>query len=45
MFLYIEDQIGGPSQIRVFDKAGKPQGLVPILPVSSIRSDGAVERR
>jgi prolyl oligopeptidase len=35
-FLYVEDQIGGPSQIRVFDKAGKPEGLIPILPVSSI---------
>ena len=35
-FLYVEDQIGGPSQIRVFDKAGKPQGVVPILPVSAI---------
>lgn len=35
-FIYVEDQIGGPSQIRVFDGAGKPQGLVPILPVSAI---------
>jgi len=35
-FIYVEDQIGGPSQIRVFDYAGKPQGLVPILPVSAI---------
>ena len=35
-FLYVEDQIGGPSQIRVFDKAGKSEGLIPILPVSSI---------
>jgi prolyl oligopeptidase len=43
-FLYIEDQTGGPSQIRVFDKGGKLQGLVPILPLSSIyqmtRSNG-----
>jgi prolyl oligopeptidase len=42
--LYIEDQTGGPSQIRVFDKAGKPMGTVPILPVSAIyqmtRSNG-----
>jgi prolyl oligopeptidase len=35
-FLYVEDQIGGPSQIRVFDKAGKPQGVVPIIPISAI---------
>jgi prolyl oligopeptidase len=34
--LYVEDQVGGPSQIRVFDKSGKLQGLVPILPVSSV---------
>jgi prolyl oligopeptidase len=43
--LYVEDQMGGPSQIRVFDTAGKLQGLVPILPVSGIyqmiRSNGA----
>ena len=42
--LYIEEQTGGPSQIRVFDKAGKPMGTVPILPVSAIyqmtRSNG-----
>ena len=42
--LYIEDQTGSPSQIRVFDKAGKPMGTVPILPLSSIyqmtRSNG-----
>ncbi len=35
-FIYVEDQIGGPSQIRVFESAGKLQGLVPILPVSAI---------
>jgi len=34
--IYVEDQIGGPSQIRVFDLTGKPEGLIPILPVSSI---------
>ena len=43
-FLYIEDQTGGPSEIRVFDSAGKLQGLVPVLPVSAIyqmtRSNG-----
>src|SRR5260370_13455839 len=34
--LYTADQIGGPSQIRSFDTAGKPQGAVPILQVSSV---------
>jgi prolyl oligopeptidase len=42
--IYVEDQIGGPSQIRVFDLAGKPDGLVPILPISAVnqmvRSNG-----
>jgi prolyl oligopeptidase len=42
--LYVEDQAGGPSAIRVFDKAGKAQGVVPTLPVSAIyqmtRSNG-----
>ena len=34
--LYTADQVGGPSQIRSFDTAGKPQGTVPILPISSV---------
>ena len=34
--LYVADQIGGPSQTRVFDAAGKPQGLAPIPPVSAV---------
>jgi prolyl oligopeptidase len=34
--LYTADQVGGPSQIRSFDTAGKLQGVVPILPVSSV---------
>ena len=42
--LYVEDQVGGPSQIRAFDLAGKPEGVVPILAVSSVyqmtRSNG-----
>jgi len=45
--LYTADQVGGPSQLRSFDTAGKLQGVVPILPVSSadqlVRSnDGAL---
>jgi len=34
--LYVVDQIGGPSQIRIFDTSGKAQGLVPIPPVSAV---------
>jgi len=34
--LYTADQVGGPSQLRSFDTAGKPQGVVPILPISSV---------
>jgi prolyl oligopeptidase len=34
--LYVQDQVGGPSQIRIFDTAGTTQGTVPILPVSAV---------
>ncbi len=34
--LYVQDVLGGPSQIRIFDGTGKPQGLVPIAPLSSV---------
>ncbi len=34
--LYVVDVIGGPTQIRIFDHAGKPLGLVPIEPVSDV---------
>ena len=34
--IYVADLVGGPSQLRVFDRAGKALGSVPILPVSSI---------
>ena len=34
--LYTADQAGGPSQLRSFDTAGKPQGAVPILPISAV---------
>jgi prolyl oligopeptidase len=34
--LYVVDQVGGPSQVRVFDHAGKPLGKVPLRPVSSV---------
>lgn len=35
--LYIDDLLGGPSRVRVVGLDGKPQGDLPILPVSSIR--------
>jgi prolyl oligopeptidase len=42
--LYVVDQIGGPSQIRIFDTSGKAQGVAPIPPVSAVnqllRSEG-----
>jgi prolyl oligopeptidase len=34
--IYLVDSDGGPSQVRVFDTDGKPQAMVPILPVSSV---------
>ena len=34
--LYVLDQIGGPSQIRVFDNTGTAQGTIPLLPVSAV---------
>jgi prolyl oligopeptidase len=45
--LYTADQVGGPSQLRSFDTAGKLQGVVPILPISSVdqlvrSNDGAL---
>jgi prolyl oligopeptidase len=45
--LYTADQVGGPSQLRTFDITGKLQGVVPILPVSSVdqlvrSNDGAL---
>jgi prolyl oligopeptidase len=34
--LYVIDQTGGPSEIRVFALDGKPAGSVPLQPVSSV---------
>jgi prolyl oligopeptidase len=34
--LYVQDVVGGPSQIRIFDASGKPRGLVPIAPLSGV---------
>ncbi|MDO9020673.1 MAG: prolyl oligopeptidase family serine peptidase [Myxococcales bacterium] len=36
--LYVVDLVGGPSQVRVFDHAGHPQGALALAPVSSVRS-------
>jgi prolyl oligopeptidase len=35
--LYVIDQTGGPSEVRVFGLDGKSRGLVPLPPVSSVR--------
>lgn len=34
--LYVADLVGGPSQIRIFDRAGREQGMVPLKDVSSV---------
>jgi prolyl oligopeptidase len=34
--LYVVDLLGGPSKIRLFDLAGKPQPEVPIPPVATV---------
>jgi prolyl oligopeptidase len=34
--MFVLDLVGGPSQVRLFDFRGTPEGLVPILPVSTV---------
>ncbi|WNZ65132.1 prolyl oligopeptidase family serine peptidase [Myxococcus sp. MxC21-1] len=34
--LYVSEQLGGPSQLRMVDLKGKALGMVPTLPVSSV---------
>jgi prolyl oligopeptidase len=34
--LYVNEQLGGPSQVRMVDLKGQSLGLVPTLPVSSV---------
>lgn len=34
--LYVQDIVGGPSQVRVFDLSGRPTGNVPLPPVSMV---------
>ncbi|WP_438018278.1 prolyl oligopeptidase family serine peptidase [Sorangium sp. So ce315] len=35
--LYVQELLGGPSQVRVFDLKGKALGAVPVPPISSVR--------
>ncbi|HXT51187.1 MAG TPA: prolyl oligopeptidase family serine peptidase, partial [Thermoanaerobaculia bacterium] len=35
--LLVRDQVGGPQQVRVFDLEGRPRGLLPVPPVSTVR--------
>jgi prolyl oligopeptidase len=35
--LYVNDLVGGPSQVRVFDLTGKEEGKLPLPPVTSVR--------
>lgn len=34
--LYVEELVGGPSQVRIFDLKGKAEGAIPIMPISSV---------
>lgn len=34
--VYVQDVVGGPSQIRIFDSTGKAEGQVPIAPLSGV---------
>ena len=35
--IYVRDLVGGPSQIRLLDQTGSFQGLMPLMPISSVR--------
>ncbi|MGZ3474857.1 MAG: prolyl oligopeptidase family serine peptidase [Polyangiales bacterium] len=41
--LYLNDLVGGPSQVRILDLAGKQQGTLPLPPVTSVRQIVAKE--
>ena len=41
--LYVTELDGGPSQLRVYDLAGNPQGLLPMPPVAAVREVVALE--
>jgi prolyl oligopeptidase len=34
--LYVDFMVGGPSEVRVFDLAGKPLGKIPTEPISNV---------
>jgi prolyl oligopeptidase len=34
--IYVRDLVGGPSQIRVLNRSGKFEKLIPLIPVSSV---------
>jgi prolyl oligopeptidase len=34
--LYVNEVVGGPSQVRLFDLDGKPRGLLPVEPATAI---------
>lgn len=34
--IYVQDLVGGPTQIRVLDQAGSLQKTIPLMPVSSV---------
>ncbi|MDQ3025139.1 MAG: prolyl oligopeptidase family serine peptidase [Pseudomonadota bacterium] len=42
--LYVTYMVGGPSELRMFDLAGKPAGSVPTEPVSSVSVGAVLDR-
>src|SRR5260370_16551957 len=42
--LYVHDIVGGPSQIRIFDLEGRPQGLVPVQQVPTVSHPFRIRR-
>ena len=41
--LYVDYMAGGPSEIRIFDLAGKSLGKIPTEPISSVSISGVLE--
>jgi prolyl oligopeptidase len=37
--LYVTDEVGGPSRVRIFDHHGKQLGILPAPPISAINQD------
>jgi prolyl oligopeptidase len=42
--VYVSDIVGGPSDVRIFDPAGKSLGKLPILPVSNVAAIAKLEK-